>query len=84
MDHLINSIATDSDRERLKRIWQEQSLALGAVQSDLSDSIDRMYDDRDAELESQLEWIRHSGYRNVDIYYKNMLFAVVGGHRLNF
>ena len=35
-------------------------------------------------LEEQLEWLRNAGFRNVDTYYKNLMFAVYGGNRPDF
>jgi tRNA (cmo5U34)-methyltransferase len=75
---------TEHLRERYRRFWREDCLAAGADESAVDASLSRMWDDHDAEIEYQIEWIRNSGFRNVDLYYKYQMFAVFGGNRPDF
>ena len=75
---------TDLLREEYRENWANECRAAGADEDAISKSLDRMWDDHDAEIEDQIEWIRNAGFRNVDIYYKYQMYAVFGGRRPDF
>ena len=75
---------TERLQDKYRRNWAEESLAAGATEADISKSRERMFEDHESEIEEQLEWIRNAGFRNVDTYYKNLMFAVYGGYRPDY
>ena len=70
--------------EEYHRNWQEKARLAGASEESIALSLEHMSEDHDAEAEEQIEWIRNAGFRNADIYYKNQMFAVIGGRRPDF
>ncbi|MBT3789413.1 MAG: class I SAM-dependent methyltransferase [Alphaproteobacteria bacterium] len=75
---------TEKLQDNYRHSWAEESLAAGASEADISETRARMFEDHESEIEDQLEWIRNAGFRNVDVYYKNLMFAVYGGHRPDY
>ncbi len=63
------------------RVWEEEVRALGAAQEDIRRSLEHRDDDILATLETHLTAMDAPGFRNLDIYYKSMMFAVFGGQR---
>lgn len=73
--------ATAAIEAEYQRQWKEK---IG--ESDLSAvekvaAFERMKMDRPATLEDNLHWLRESGFRDVDVYYKYYTFAVMAGRR---
>jgi tRNA (cmo5U34)-methyltransferase len=57
--------------------WLEQVRAAGAAEERIQESIDRRVSyDKDALLEDQLQWLRSSGFQNVDCVYRNYFVGV--------
>jgi tRNA (cmo5U34)-methyltransferase len=67
-----------------KSHWENEARALGTTEDDLERSKEHWRDDHVVSLSDHLEWIANSGFRDIDVSYKNMMFAVFGGHRPDF
>ncbi len=63
------------------QVWEEEVRALGAAEEDIRRSLEHRGDDILATLETHLTAMDAPGFRNIDIYYKSMMFAVFGGQR---
>ncbi len=63
------------------QVWEEEVRALGAADDDIAESLARRDNDVLATLETHLTAMDAPGFRDLDIYYKSMMFAVFGGHR---
>jgi tRNA (cmo5U34)-methyltransferase len=60
--------------------WLEQVRGAGFPEERIQESIDRRTTyDREARLEEQLEWLKSSGFQNVDCVYKNFFVGVFLG-----
>ena len=60
--------------------WLEQVRGAGFPEERIQESIDRRTTyDREALLENQLEWLKSSGFQNVDCVYKNFFVGVFLG-----
>jgi tRNA (cmo5U34)-methyltransferase len=59
--------------------WITRVRELGVDDRDLTAALERMKFDRAATLEDQLEWMRATGFRDIDCAYKNLIFAVYCG-----
>ena len=58
--------------------WQERRVGeLGASRSEWESALERMRVDRNASLEQQLEWLRATGYTDVDCLFKDHRLAVL-------
>ena len=67
-------------RELYWNHWLKQVQESGAPEEHIRESIDRRKTyDRDALLEDQLEWLKSSGFQNVDCVYKNFFVGVFLG-----
>ena len=75
---------TEKLQDHYRNIWAEECRAAGLDESTIRAVRSRMADDHYSEIEEQLEWLRNAGFRNVDTYYKNLMFAVYGGNRPDF
>jgi tRNA (cmo5U34)-methyltransferase len=63
--------------------WLEQVHKAGFPQARIQESIDRRTTyDREARLEEQLEWLKSSGFQNVDCVYKNFFVGVFLGMKV--
>ncbi|MFP3547365.1 class I SAM-dependent methyltransferase [Rhizobium sp. SIMBA_035] len=72
----------DSEVEaRYARIWLQQARALGIPEAEIAKAHERMSHDRCSSVESQLQWMRDSGLRQVDCSFKSWRFAVLSGLR---
>lgn len=68
--------------ERIYReTWLRQVRARGVAERDLNAALERMKEDRSAPLDSQLEWLRQAGFRQVNCWYQNYSFAVFSGQK---
>lgn len=73
--------AQPASETRNRAAWQRQARAKGATDGDLAMAVERMRADRPATLEDQLRWLREAGFRDVDCYFKDHMFAVFAGFR---
>ena len=73
--------ATAGAETRNRSTWMRQARGIGATDADLDMAIERMRADRPATLEDQLRWLREAGFRDVDCYFKDHMFAVFAGYR---
>jgi len=64
-----------------KKIWEAEVRELGAPEADIERAKSSMAEDYHSTLNEHLEWLRNSGFLDVDVYYKNSMYAVFGGHR---
>lgn len=74
--------ATPGSEGRNRDAWLHQARAAGASDADLTMAIERMRADRPATLEDQLRWLREAGFRDVDCYFKDHMFAVFAGYKM--
>ena len=71
---------TPTLRELYWNHYLEQVHAVGFSEERIQESIDRRTTyDREALLEDQLEWLKRSGFQNVDCVYKNFFVGVFLG-----
>jgi tRNA (cmo5U34)-methyltransferase len=73
--------ATPEIEQAHQERWLTRVRELGVDERDLAASQERMKFDRSATLEEQLEWLKQSGFREIDCAYKNLIFAVYGGRK---
>jgi tRNA (cmo5U34)-methyltransferase len=73
--------ATPGAERRNRDSWRHQARAAGATDADLALAVDRMRADRPATLDDQLRWLREAGFRDVDCYFKDHIFAVFAGYK---
>jgi tRNA (cmo5U34)-methyltransferase len=62
--------------------WLHEAREAGVSENDLAASLERIEQDKNATLESQLGWLEEAGFEEVDCPYKNHRFAVYGGRKL--
>ncbi len=72
---------TDNLDSFFKAEWRRQVIQLGVTAEELDRSEGRMEHDIPATVEDQLKWLCEAAFQEVDCYYKNLMFAVVGGHK---
>ena len=73
--------ATDWLEQRQHEGWMAACRREGASEEELAAALERMVPDRHSDLESQLRWLRESGFGDVDCFYKRWHFAVIAGWR---
>lgn len=64
-----------------KSQWELQARDRGASDEDIARTKDHWSADIETDINDHLEWAANAGFRNVDISYKNFMFAVFGGRR---
>lgn len=67
--------------EHYEEIWAREVRQLGATEAEIERTISSRAGDQHSTLNEHLEWLRNSGFLDVDVHYKNGMFAVLGGHR---
>ena len=82
VDHV--QAPTEHLQDHYRNIWAGECRKAGLDDDTIKKARARMADDHCSEVEEQLEWLRNAGFRNVDTYYKNLMFAVYGGNRPDF
>ena len=60
-------------------IWLSEVKRNGITETELSEALDRMKEDKMATLSSQIEWLKESGFTSVNCWYQNLRFAVYSG-----
>jgi tRNA (cmo5U34)-methyltransferase len=73
--------ATEWLEQHQRQGWLEACRREGASEDELAAALERMVPDRHTDLESQLRWLRESGFGDVDCFYKRWHFAVLAGWR---
>ncbi|MGD1049708.1 MAG: methyltransferase domain-containing protein [Solirubrobacteraceae bacterium] len=73
--------ATEWLEQRQREGWLAACRGEGASEDELAAALERMVPDRHTDLESQLRWLRESGFGDVDCFYKRWHFAVFAGWR---
>lgn len=68
---------TSELEERYERVWQEQVISNGGTPEMIERTKTRMAFDQCAPMETQLAWLRASGYGEVDCTFKSWRFAVL-------
>ena len=61
--------------------WLHEARKAGVSEYDLAASLERIEQDKNATLKSQLAWLEEAGFEEVDCPYKNHRFAVYGGRK---
>lgn len=61
--------------------WLHEVREAGVSEYDLTASLERIEQDKNATLKSQLAWLEEAGFEEVDCPYKNHRFAVYGGRK---
>lgn len=61
------------------RTWMEQARDAGADDAEIDESVQQMVYDHPATLPDLLAWLVEVGFRDVDCFYKDYRFAVLGG-----
>ncbi len=64
---------------RLHQAWIRRARELGVNEHDLRQALQRMELDCAATVGDQLEWLRAAGFREVGLWYRNLIFAVYSG-----
>ncbi len=64
-----------------ERMWVRDCRALGASTAELDGARERMRHDRCTDVQSQLDWLRATGFQSVDCVYKSWRFAVMAGFK---
>lgn len=70
---------TPVQEERYIRFWTADVQARGVDEAGLAASLDRQRHDRCAPVEAQLDWLRATGFSEVDCPFKLWRFAVLTG-----
>lgn len=70
---------SDLVESRNRRAWLRRVRELHPAESDLYAALKRMELDHRAPIETQLEWLREAGFREVVCSYRNLIFALCSG-----
>jgi tRNA (cmo5U34)-methyltransferase len=72
---------TPTAEQRNYQAWLRQAHERGVSEIDLAEAIERRRADRTSPLPAQLRWLEDAGFRDVDCFYKNYMFAVYAGFK---
>jgi tRNA (cmo5U34)-methyltransferase len=72
---------TEETEKIYQRVWKDHLEKSGLSREILSQIYERTSYDKTAYLSSQLEWLRSTGFLDVDCFYKYFNFAVYAGRR---
>ena len=72
---------TDTTEQRYHDMWMNWIQEAGLSKNELSKIIDRMQYDKPSSLIIQLQWLKETGFSDVDCYYKYYNFAVYSGRK---
>ena len=70
---------TPEQENRLHQTWMRRARELGVGERDLKQALERMEFDSAAKVSDQLDWLRASGFREIGLQYRNLIFAVYSG-----
>jgi tRNA (cmo5U34)-methyltransferase len=73
--------ATPAIEAEYQRRWKEKITESDLSAVEKAAAFERMKMDRPATLDDNLRWLRDSGFRDVDVYYKYYPFAVMAGRK---
>ncbi|HEY3274959.1 MAG TPA: methyltransferase domain-containing protein [Methanocella sp.] len=73
--------ATTAIEAEYQQRWREKIAESDLTAVEKSAAFERMKMDRPATLDNNLRWLRESGFRDVDVYYKYYTFAVMAGRK---
>lgn len=73
--------ATKAVEAEYQRRWKEKIANSDLSAAEKAAAFERMKMDRPATLEDNLRWLRASGFKDVDVYYKYYPFAVMAGRK---
>ncbi|HUI59676.1 MAG TPA: methyltransferase domain-containing protein [Steroidobacteraceae bacterium] len=65
--------------KRLHTSWMTRARELGVGERDLNQALQRMEFDSAATVSDQLQWLSASGFREIGLQYRNLIFAVYSG-----
>jgi tRNA (cmo5U34)-methyltransferase len=72
---------TDANEDEYQRNWTEKIEVDSLSESEKKIIYDRMQLDNPARLEDNIKWLKNSGFKNVDVYYKYYNFVVLYGKK---
>jgi tRNA (cmo5U34)-methyltransferase len=72
---------TEQLDQRYRALWLDQVRAAGATEQQIADSLYRQQQDRCADVEQQLDWMRAAGFADADCWYKEGRFAVLAASK---
>ena len=80
---LINADQVRGETAEIDRrnhdLWLRRVRELGVGPADLQPVLARMQHDQTATVDEQLGWLRETGFRQVGLTYRNLIFAVYSG-----
>jgi len=72
---------SDEMQQRYRNLWIARMRELGTSEEELAAALERTKLDRLGELDTQLQWLRESGFADVHCHYKWLHFAVFSGRK---
>ena len=66
---------------RYRKTWLQQVRENGVSEIELEAALERMKEDKMSTLNSQIQWLKDSGFSDVNCWYKNYSFAVFIGSK---
>lgn len=79
----INADQVLGETEEIENLYHSSWLAEvkqnGITETELRQALDRMKEDKMASLTSQVQWLKESGFSEVNCWYQNLRFAVYSG-----
>jgi tRNA (cmo5U34)-methyltransferase len=67
--------------ERYRAAWLDGARTLGASDEEISEAEARQLSDNRTPALEHLQWMVNAGFRDVDVFYKNLMYSVHGGRR---
>jgi tRNA (cmo5U34)-methyltransferase len=61
--------------------WLQEVNKRGVSEEELERALTRMKEDKMSTLDSQLEWLKDSGFRNINCWFKDYSFVVYAGEK---
>ena len=75
--------ATDEINNKYEETWLRQIRLNGCTEKEIAEAVERRKVDKTATLFSQLKWLSDAGFTGVDCWYKNYLFSVYSGFKID-
>ena len=67
--------------ERYREAWLYDARNLGASDEEIGEAEARLLRDNRTPALEHLQWMVNAGFRDVDVFYKNLIYSVHGGRR---
>ena len=67
--------------DRYRAAWLHDARKLGASDEEISEAEARLLSDNRTPALEHLQWMVNAGFRDVDVFYKNLMYSVHGGRR---